>query len=59
MRRCQHLYHPERHHQLRHLHDDLTGAKNGEEWGVRIVDPIQQYLGHQSLLGPDQPGRET
>ena len=56
---CQHLYHPDRHHQHRHLHDDLTGAKNGKEWGVRVVEPIQQHLGHQSLLGPDQPGTET
>ena len=59
MTSCQHLYHPNRHHQHRHLHDDLTGAKNGKEWGVRVVEPIQQHLGHQSLLGPDQPGTET
>ena len=37
----------------------MMGANNGEKWGVRVVEPIQQHLRHQSLLGPDQHGTET
>ena len=38
-------------------HDLRADAEQVGEWGVRVVEAVQQNLGHLSLLLPYQPER--
>ena len=38
-------------------HDLRADAEQVGEWGVRVVEAVQQNLGHLSLLSRYQPGR--
>ena len=37
------------------LHEDMVGSKEEVERAVRVIEPVQQHLGHLLLLLPDQP----
>ena len=41
------------------LHEDMVGSKEKVEKAVGVVEPVQQHLGHLSLLLPDQPETST
>ena len=41
------------------LHEDMVGSKEEVERAVGVVEPVQQHLGHLSLLLPDQPETST
>ena len=37
------------------LHKDMVRSKEEVERAVRVIEPVQQHLGHLLLLLPDQP----
>ena len=41
------------------LHEDMVITKDEVERAVGVVEPVQQHLGHLSLLLPDQPETST
>ena len=41
------------------LHEDMVSSKEKVKRAVGVVEPVQQHLGHQLLLLPDQPEADT
>ena len=37
----------------------MVVSKEKVKWAVRVVEPVQQHLGHLSFLLSDQPGTKT